>query len=54
MTKGTPMSGRDTAAAFKGLIIGLIGILAVVFVTMELTNRKFDAHHEAAPATESH
>ena len=54
MTSGTPMSGRDTAAAFKGLIIGLVFILAVVLVTMKLTNDKFDAHHEATSATESH
>ncbi|MEY4608558.1 MAG: hypothetical protein RL625_775 [Gemmatimonadota bacterium] len=54
MTTGTPMSGRDTAAALKGLIVGLIAIVAIVLVTMKLTNDKFDAHHEATSATESH
>ena len=54
MTTGTPMAGRDTAAAFKGLLIGFVFILAVVLVTVKLTNQKFDAHHEAATATESH
>ncbi|MBM3884319.1 MAG: hypothetical protein FJ361_00560 [Gemmatimonadetes bacterium] len=54
MTSGTPMSGRDTAAAFKGLIIGLIALAVVVLVTVKLTNDKFDAHEGAHAATESH
>lgn len=49
MTAGTPMSGRDTAAAFKGLIIGAVFIAIVVVAITMLTNRKF-ASHEAAPA----
>ena len=49
MTAGTPMSGRDTAAAFKGLIIGAIFVAAVIVTITMLTNRKF-ASHEGAPA----
>ena len=54
MTSGTPMSGRDTAAAFKGLIIGLIALAAIVLATVKLTNDKFDAHESAPAAAESH
>ncbi len=50
MTSGTPMTGRDSAAAFKGLIIGAICIAVVVVTVTMLTNRKF-ASHEASPAT---
>lgn len=47
----TPMTGRDTAAAFKGLIIGLVSLAIVVLVIVNLTNRKFDAHEAAAAST---
>lgn len=46
-----PSSGRDTAAAFKGLIIGLISLAIVVLVIVNLTNRKFDAHEAAAASS---
>ena len=54
MTSGTPMSGRDTTAAFKGLIIGLICLAVIVLATVKLTNDKFDAHEGAPAAAESH
>jgi hypothetical protein len=41
-----PMSGRDTAAAFKGLIIGFIGIAIVVLSLVYLTNKKFEGHEQ--------
>jgi hypothetical protein len=53
MTSETPMSGRDTRAAFKGLIIGAIALAIIVLTIVNLTNRKFDAH-EATPATQPH
>jgi hypothetical protein len=46
MTANTPMSGRDTAAAFKGLIIGAICIATVVLSLVYLTNRKFEGHEQ--------
>lgn len=46
MTSGTPMSGRDTAAAFKGLIIGLVSIGIVVLAIVYLTNKKFEGHEQ--------
>lgn len=49
MTAGTPMTGRDTAAAFKGLIIGAVFVAVVVVTITMLTNRKFEGH-EATPA----
>jgi hypothetical protein len=49
MTAGTPMTGRDSAAAFKGLIIGAICVAVVVVTITTLTNRKY-ASHEATPA----
>ena len=49
MTAGTPMSGRDTAAAFKGLLIGAICVAIVVVTITTLTNRKY-ASHETTPA----
>lgn len=49
MTAGTPMSGRDTAAAFKGLLIGAICIAVVVVTITALTNRMY-ASHETTPA----
>ncbi len=53
MTAGTPMTGRDTAAAFKGLILGAIFVAIVVVSITMLTNRKF-ASHEGAAAAETH
>ncbi|MFN0097542.1 MAG: hypothetical protein ACKVS7_02625 [Gemmatimonadaceae bacterium] len=44
MTAGTPMSGRDTFAAFKGLLIGLVALAVVVLVVVKLTNDKFASH----------
>lgn len=38
------MSGRDTAAHFKGLIIGAIFIGAVIVTTKLLTDKKFEGH----------
>ena len=57
MTAGTPMSGRDTAAAFKGLIVGAIAIAILVLSIVYLTNQKFAGHAEAGaetPAAETH
>ncbi len=51
VTSNTPMSGKDTAAHFKGLIIGAIGIAAVVLATVYLTNKKFEGHETAAAET---
>lgn len=48
-----PLTGRDTAAAFKGLVIGLIGIAAVVLSLVYLTNKKFEGH-EQPTASQSH
>lgn len=52
MTPIAPMSGRDTAAAFRGLIVGAIFIAAVVLTIVFLTNKKFEGH-AAAPAAEA-
>lgn len=46
-----PLSGRDTGAAFKGLIIGLVSLAIIVLVIVNLTNRKFDAHEAAAASS---
>ncbi|MCL4213115.1 MAG: hypothetical protein KJZ74_04315 [Gemmatimonadales bacterium] len=46
------MSGRDTAAAFKGLIVGAIAIGALVLTIVYLTNQKF-AGHEAEGSAET-
>ena len=51
MTAGTPMTGRDTAAAYKGLIIGFIAIALVVVTIVTLTNRKFESHETPAAET---
>lgn len=48
------MSGRDTAASFKGLIIGLISVGVVVVVITMLTNKKFEGHESAPAAAETH
>lgn len=53
MTGNTPMSGRDTAAAFRGLIIGFVAIAAIVLTIVYLTNQKFAGHAPAA-ATQPH
>ena len=47
------MTGRDSAAAFKGLILGAIAIAIVVLATVHLTNKKFEGH-ESAAAAETH
>lgn len=36
----------DTAAAFTGLIVGLIGLAVVVLATVHLTNKKFESHEQ--------
>lgn len=46
MTANTPMTGRDTAAAFKGLIIGAICIAIVVLSLVYYTNKKFEGHEQ--------
>lgn len=47
------MTGKDTAAYFKGLLVGAIFIGVVVVSITIMTNKKFDAH-EATPAAETH
>lgn len=54
MTGNTPMTGRDTAAAFKGLVIGFIGIAAIVLAIVFLTNKKFEGHGETPAAEATH
>lgn len=54
MTAGTPMTGRDTAAHFKGFLIGLVGIAFVVLTMVYLTNKKFEGHGESPAAAETH
>ena len=46
-----PLSGRDTAAAFKGLLVGLVALAIVVLAIVHLTNKKFESH--APPAATS-
>lgn len=52
------MSGRDTVAAFKGLIVGAIAIGAFLVAIVILTNKKFEGHGDPAaaetPAAETH
>ncbi|MEX2182377.1 MAG: hypothetical protein WD771_10070 [Gemmatimonadaceae bacterium] len=43
-----PLSGRDTAAAFKGLIVGLVALAVIVLTIVNLTNRKFESHETPA------
>ena len=50
MTANTPMSGKDTVAAFKGLIIGLVVVATLVLTTIFLTNRKFESHEQPSAA----
>ena len=51
VTTNTPTSGKDTAAHFRGLIIGAICIAAVIVTTVYLTNKKFEGHEPAAAET---
>lgn len=51
VTSNTPMSGKDTAAHFKGLIIGAVCIAAIILATVYLTNKKFEGHETAAAET---
>lgn len=53
MTTGTPMTGRDTAAAFKGLILGAVFVAVVVVTITMLTNRKFASHEGGEAAAET-
>jgi hypothetical protein len=48
------MAGRDTAAAFKGLILGAVFVAIVVVTVTMLTNKKFESHEGTPAATESH
>jgi hypothetical protein len=52
MTEHAPLTGRDTAAAYKGLVIGFIAVALVVVTIVTLTNRKFASHE--TPAAETH
>ena len=38
------MTGRDTKAHLTGFFVGLVLVGVVVFVTMTLTNKKFEGH----------
>ena len=49
-TTVTTHGGSDMRAAFTGLIVGTIAILAVVMAIVVLTNRSFEGHGTAAPA----
>ena len=40
----------DAKAAFMGLIGGAIVLLIVMYTIVQLTNKKFAGHAEAAPA----
>lgn len=51
MTANTPMSGKDTAAAFKGLAIGLVVIAILVLATVQFTNKKFEGHVQPTVTT---
>ena len=45
------MTGRDTKAHLTGFFIGLVAVAIVVYVTMVLTNKKFEGrrrHFDAA------
>ncbi len=46
-----PLAGRDTAAAYKGLIVAVIALAVIVLTIVNLTNKKFEAHE--TPAAES-
>lgn len=45
------MSGRDTAAHFTGLVVGLVFIAIVVLTTVFLTNKKFEGHEQPTVQT---
>lgn len=47
------MTGRDSKAQLTGFFVGLVFVATVVFVTMTLTNKKFERHaaEEGATAT---
>jgi hypothetical protein len=47
-TTVTTHGGSDMRAAYTGLIVGAIALLAVVTTIVTLTNRKFAGEHEAA------
>lgn len=46
-----PLSGRDTAAAFKGLLVGLVALAIIVLTIVNLTNKKFESHQTPAATT---
>ncbi len=50
-TANTPMSGRDTAAAFRGLIVGFVAIALIVLAIIYFTNQTFAGHEPTATAT---
>ena len=49
----TTHGGSDMRAAFTGLIVGAVALLAVVVAVVMLTNRMFEGHGEA-PAPGAH
>ncbi len=53
MTPTAPLSGRDTAAAFRGLVVGAIAIAVIVLAIVYLTNKKFEGHAAATPSAEA-
>ena len=40
----------DAKAAFTGLIVGAIVLLAIMFTIVQLTNKKFEGHSAASGA----
>lgn len=40
----------DAKAAFTGLIVGAIALLAIMYTIVQLTNKKFEGHSAAASA----
>lgn len=40
----------DARAAFAGLIVGVLVLLAIMYGIVQLTNRKFAGHSATAPA----
>ena len=49
----TTPHGSDMRAAFTGLIVGTLALLAFVIVVVMLTNRMFEGHEAgAAPAAQ--
>ncbi len=54
MTEMAPMTGRDTAAAYRGLIVGFIGVAVIVLAIVFLTNKKFEGHGETPAAEATH